>query len=379
MRPLLMRVLLCALVVMAILAPSACGSSGGQAPPTTAVAAGASDTTTTVAEFPEDTTAVPEAFSADPTAGVDLIPGSAGGGIALRSGDATAAVYVPAGAVADGAKWRVTPLSASPSGVSRPLCPGIYVDTAGAEPNEPCSVGFALSGEAPEGATIVRISTYGTSSEIVPTTRLFRDGVTLLTANVDGFSAYTTAEEDKAAIDEAFVERAKARGKQVDWTIKAGGTETQSLEGWDFTYEIDLFASGGDVWQGGRYEGYVNFFVNGVYNGPAPAFVDTFGEVKGSGRDDALSFYIVDAPLASLLTGESVGEPLVCGAGVAHLEGLASLNMSAQAPNVSGNYDTGDVSATDATPFTIIVNGEDVQLEIPNVGIFPGKILRTTK
>jgi len=27
----------------------------------------------------------------------------------------------------------------------------------------------------------------------------------------------------------------------------------------------------------------------------------------------------------------------------------------------------------------MLITGEDVQVEIPNVGIFPGKILRTTK
>lgn len=320
---------------------------------------------------------VPPAFSADPANGADLAVTASGGSAVVRSGDATAAVAVPAGAAAEGANWRVTPLSAAPAGVGKPLCPGIYVDTADAEPQQPCAVGFALPGRAPEGATIVRIAEDGSGSVIVPTTRLEGDGMTLLTASVEGFSAYSTSEEDRAAIDKAFVERAKARGKQVDWTIKAGGTETQTNEGWTFVYEFDMFASGADIGQGGRYKGRAMLSVKGDYRGPA-SIVKTFGKVEGTGRDDALAFEMIDVTLASLLTGESVG-PFVSGEGVMRLKGLASLNILAIAPGAKGQYDEQGAQASDSVPFTVLVKGEDVQVEIPGVGIFPGKILRTTR
>ena len=49
------------------------------------------------------------------------------------------------------------------------------------------------------------------------------------------------------------------------------------------------------------------------------------------------------------------------------------------APNVQGQYDKNNVQGADAVPFRIEVAGEDVKIYIDKVGIFPGKILRTTK
>ncbi|MDO8914918.1 MAG: hypothetical protein Q7W16_02395 [Coriobacteriia bacterium] len=323
---------------------------------------------------------VPAAFKADAAKGADLAIGAKGGGIAVRSGDATAAVYVPAGAAKTGATWRVTPLTEAPSGARKPLCPGVYVDTTGGEPTQPCAIGFALPGTATVDATIVRISDDGTASEIVPTTRLVYGGMTMLTAYVDGFSTYTTSEEDAAARDKAFTDKAAAKGQVVDWTIKAGGKETQTNQGWTFNYELDLFASGGGIQQGGFYDGRASLFMDGEYKGPASSIVSSFGKVKSSGRDEKLRFIIIEAPLADLLTGASVGDPIVAGAGTMNLEGLASLDIQASAPNVKGQYNSGDVSGSGGAPFLIrVTTNEDVQIEIPNIGIFPGKILRTTK
>jgi hypothetical protein len=323
--------------------------------------------------------AVPAAFKADPSKGADLKIDATGGGVAVHSGEATVAVYVPAGAAKAGATWRVTPLTAAPVGAKKALCPGVYVDTTGGEPGKPCAIGFAIPGTATANATIVRLSDDGKTSEIVASDRLVYGGSTLLTAYVDGFSAYTTSEEDQAAIDKAFVDRASARGQQVDWTIKAGGKETQTVEGWTFNYEFDLFASGGGVDKGGVYKGHASMLMDGTYKGPA-SIVKSMGKIKGSGRDQNLSFIIIEASLADLLTGASVGDPIVGGAGTMNLEGLASLDIKATAPNVSGQYNSGDVSAKDGVPFLVkVTTGEDVQIEVPRVGIFPGKILRTTK
>jgi hypothetical protein len=60
------------------------------------------------------------------------------------------------------------------------------------------------------------------------------------------------------------------------------------------------------------------------------------------------------------------------------MKGMASLGIVAVGPTASGSYNK-SVKAGDPVPFTILVKGEDVQIEIPEVGIFPGKILRTTK
>jgi len=324
-----------------------------------------------------DKTSLPAAFVAA-DGGADLAITAEGAGVAVRSGDATAAVYVPAGAAKAGETWHITPLKTAPAGATKALCPGVYVDTAGADPTAPCSIGFSLPGTASPDACIVKLAEDGTIAEVMATTRVQSGGNTLLTAYVDGFSPYTTAEEDAAARDQAFVDRAKAKGQQVDWTIKAGGTETQTNEGWTFEYELDFFASGGGEGMGGFYNGHGYLSIEGKYKEDL-GIVQGLGKISGIGRDDKLRFTICDAVLADLLTGESVGEPVIAGAGVMNAKGMGSLNISAVAPNVKGQYDKNNVQGADAVPFTIKVTGEDVQIEIPNVGIFPGKILRTTK
>lgn len=324
-----------------------------------------------------ETPKLPKAFAAAGT-GSDLAVTADGGGVAVETGDAKAAVSVPAGAVAAGTTWKVVPLASAPSLAEKALCPGIYVDTAGTEPSAPCAVGFSLPGTASPNACIVKLAEDGSIAEVMATTRVETGGRTLLTAYVDGFSAYTTAEEDAAARDQAFVDRAKAKGQQVDWTIKAGGTETQNNMGWKFEYELDMFASGGDVGMGGQYKGHGYLSIKGEYT-ENMGIVQGFGKISGMGRDENLTFYVIDAPLADLLTGESVGDPIVGGAGIMHAKGMASLNMSAVAPNVKGQVDKNNIEGDSPMPFRIEIAGEDVKIYIDNVGIFPGKILRTTK
>jgi hypothetical protein len=321
---------------------------------------------------------IPSGLKADVSKAAALDVSANGTGAAVRSGDATMAVYVPAGAAQAGAKWRLVPLTSAPAGAKKPLCPGVWVDTAGAEPTKPCLIGFALPGKAATNATIVRLGDDGSAAQIIPTTRVELGGMTLLSATVDGFSPYTTSEEDQAAIDKAAVDRAKARGQSVDWTIKAGGAETQHAQGWTFDYELDFFASGGGEGQGGIYNGHAMLSLQGKYKGPV-SIVKSFGNLSGTGRDQKLRFIIVDAQLASLLTGEPVGDPIIAGSGAMQLEGLGSLDISAVGPTVSGRYNKKNQSAKGAVPFTIKVSGNDVQVEIAKVGIFPGKILRTTK
>lgn len=325
-----------------------------------------------------DKSLVPAAFEPAVAGSTDLAITAEGGGVAVDSGNAKAAIYVPAGAAPAGATWRVTPLASAPKLAERTLCPGVYVDTAGKDPSAPCAVGFSLPGTASPDACIVKLAEDGSIAEVMATSRVEANGRTLLTAYVDGFSAYTTAEEDAAARDKAFTDRAKAKGQQVDWTIKAGGTETQNVQGWSFEYELDFFASGGGEGMGGFYNGHAYLTIKGEYK-ESMGIVQGLGKVSGAGRDEKLRFTICDAVLANLLTGEQVGEAVVTGAGVMNAKGMASLNMKAWGPDVKGEVDKNNIEGADAVPFTMKVTGEDVQIEIPNVGIFPGKILRTTK
>ncbi len=311
-------------------------------------------------------------FALDTGATTEMKITDAGGGVAVDSTGGKAAVWAPPGA-ADGATWKVTPITEAPAGVEGIVVPGVYVDVAGTEPAKPCSVGFAIAGPAPTGATVVKYAEDGKSWEVVPSVVTTQGATTLVTAQVDGFSAYGLGDADQARIDAA-----RARGKDVDWTIKVVGTETQENQGWTFTYDLDLFASGGDVAQGGIYKGYATLTVDGKYSENFGGIVQGLGDIKASARDDALTFIIIDEPLADLLTGAPVGDPIIAGAGVMKGKGMGSLNISATGPNASGQVND-DVTGDSPVAFKIEVKGEDVQVEIDNVGIFPGKILRTEK
>lgn len=321
--------------------------------------------------------AVPSAFTADSAKAVKLEVAATGGGVSLRTGEATAGIAVPAGAADAGAVWSVVPLTQAPAGVKKPLCPGVFVDTAGKEPKSPCSIGFAIPGTASPDATIVRISDDG-KVQVVATDRITVNGRTVLTASVDGFSAYTTSEEDAAARDQAFVDRAKKRGKAVDWTIKVVGSEQKRVEGWTFDYQLDMFASGGGVEQAGTYKGHASLSLDGKYD-KTISIIKGFGTVNGIGRDQSLTFTMIDPSLAYLSGSGAPDDPQVDGFGTMKLEGMSSIDISAVGPTAKGHYNKNNVKGSGGVPFTLAVKGEDVQVEIANIGIFPGKILRTSK
>jgi hypothetical protein len=332
---------------------------------------------TAVETPPLTPSAPPSAFAIDPVHAADLAVSGTGGGVAVTTGTAIAAVYVPAGSAPAGTTWKVLPLSAAPAGVRKPLSPGIYVDTAGTEPTAECLIAFALPGKVSADATIVRIADDGATTTVVATTRVERNGRTELSAAVDGFSAYTTAEEDAKARDQAAVEAAKKRGKQSDWTIKASGTETQHNQGWTFNYEFDFFASGGGVGQGGLYKGHASLSIEGKYKGPV-SIVKSFGKLSAIGRDQAMTFALEAPELASLIDGSPVDASGAGGKGTMKMKGMGSLDITATGPTVKGSYNK-NAKATSNVPFTIVIRGDAVQVEIPKVGIFGGLILRTSK
>lgn len=323
---------------------------------------------------------LPSDFEVDADATVELAVTADGGGAGVATGDAYAAVYVPPGAAEDGAAWSVTPLTEAPAGVEYPLCPGVYVDTQGDDPTDWCSIGFSLPGEASPNATIVRLAEDGTVAEVVATSRMDYGGRTFLTAYVQGFSPYTTSEEDQAARDAAWVEQAQAKGQMPDWTIKVIGSETKEIEGWSFVYDLDLFASGGGIGQGGTYKGHAMMNVVGEYKDTTGVpYYQTFGSINAIGRDQALTFQMIDPPLASLLTGAGGDMPFA--EGVMNLEGMGDLNLTAEGvQGEKADASQQDIQSTDAVEFTLkVTTFEDVQVEIEDVGIFPGKILRTAQ
>lgn len=312
---------------------------------------------------------------------VELAITADGGGAGVPTGDAYAAVYVPPGAAEDGATWTVTPLADMPEGVPTALCPGIEVDTAGAEPTDWCTIGFSLPTTASPDATIVKLAEDGTVAEVIATSRMDYGGRTFLTADVQGFSPYTTAEEDQEARDQAWTEQAKKKGQTPDWTLKVIGTETQENQGWTFNFELDMFASGGGMGKGGTYKGHAMLDMTGTYDdaGATSPFFTTTGEVNAIGRDQNLTFSMIDSNLASLLTGSE--DVMPCATGVMNLEGMGDLNIEAFGiQGEHGQVGQQDMQTTDGVPFTLkVTTFEDVQVEIENVGIFPGKILRTAQ
>lgn len=317
----------------------------------------------------------------DESNAVEFAVAEDGGGVGVSTGDAYAAVYVPAGAAKAGSTWTVTPLAELPAGVDTALCPGISVDTGDAEPTDWCTIGFSLPTTASPDATIVKLADDGTVAEVIATSRMDYGGRTFLTADVQGFSKYTTAEEDQEARDQAWVDQAKKKGQKPDWTIKVIGDETQENQGWTFTFSLDLFASGGGVRTGGMYKGHAMLDMEGTFDdaGATAPFFTTSGTVNAIGRDQNLTFSMIDSDMASLLTGSD--DVMPCATGAMNLEGMGDLNIEAFGiQGEHGQVNTQDQAATSPVAFTLkVTTFEDVQVEIENVGIFPGKILRTAQ
>ncbi len=138
-----------------------------------------------------------------------------------------------------------------------------------------------------------------------------------------------------------------------------------------------MFASGGGVDVGGFYNGYATLGIKGNYKGPA-SIVKSYGKISGIGAGLEAQVHHHRRAADGSAHRESVENP-VGGSGKMNMKGMASLNMAASGPTASAKYSKHNIEGSDPVPFTILIKGEDVQVEIPNVGIFPGKILRTTK
>ena len=278
------------------------------------------------------------------------------------------------------ATWKVTPITKAPEGAKGILVPGVYVDTAGAEPSGTCSVGFLLPGPLPKGATVVKYAEDGSSWTAVPSVVVTASASQIVVAEVDGFSAYGLGDGGDASAGGGTAAGNNAGGKQVDWTVKVIGSETQEAQGWKFQYDLDFFASGGGVGQGGTYRGHGQVVMLGKYDETLGGIIKGLGDIKATARDDNLSFTVCDAPLADLLTDNDVNteDGVLRGSGIFHGKTEGTLAISATGPTVSGKVDK-TANGDSPVPFTVEIAGEDVKIEIEKMGIFGGKILRTEK
>lgn len=325
--------------------------------------------------------AAASAFSLDDGRAIDVRVGAKGAGGVLGSGTGKAAIWVHGG-VAPDATWKLTPITKAPEGVKGILVPGVYVDTAGAEPSGTCSVGFLLPGTLPEGATVVKYAADGKSWTPVPSVVVTASASRIVVAEVDGFSAYGLGDggSSTGAGAGSNANSNSGSGKQVDWTVKVIGTETQENQGLKLTYDLDFFASGGGVGQGGTYKGHGQIVMVGKYDETLGGIVKALGDIKATARDDNLSFTICDAPLADLLTGNEVNteDGVLRGSGIFQGKTQGTLALSATGPNAKGQVDK-TTNGDSPLPFKIECIGEDVKVEIANMGIFGGKVLRTEK
>lgn len=313
---------------------------------------------------------------------VDVQVGAKGAGAVVASGEGKAAIWVHGGAAPE-ATWKVTPIASAPEGVPGVLVPGVYIDTAGAEPTGPCSVGFLYPGTLPAGATVIKYAEDGSSFEVVPSVVVTASGSPIVVAEVDGFSAYGLGDGTGAGGGggSSDADSNNSSGKQLDWTIKVIGSETQDAQGWKFQYDLDFFASGGSgVTKAGNYKGHGQIVMVGSYDETLGGIVKGLGDIKATARDDNLTFAVVDAPLADLLTGNSVEseDGVLRGSGMFRGKTQGTLGISATGPNVSGKVDK-TANGDSPVPFTIEVAGGDVKVEVKNMGIFGGKILQTEK
>jgi hypothetical protein len=318
-------------------------------------------------------------FELDSTKAIDVKVGAKGAGGVVGSGTGKAAIWVHGGAAPDG-NWKLTPIAKAPAGVKGILVPGMYVDTAGAEPSGTCSIGFLYPADLPEGATVVKYADDGKSWTAVPSVIVTASASRIVVAEVDGFSAYGLGDGGAGAGAGAGTDNGSGSGPQVDWTMKVIGSETQEAEGWKFTYDLDFFASGGGVGQGGTYKGHGTIVMVGAYDKTFGGIIKGLGDIKATARDDSLTFTVVDAPLADLLTGNDVNsdDGVLRGSGIFRGRTEGTFAISATGPNVAGKYD--DTANGDSPiPFKIEFAGEDAKVEIDKMGIFGGKVLRTEK
>lgn len=344
---------------------SANGSAAGASPGTSATASAST----------------PSGLDLDEAAGADLLVTADGGRVAVRSGDWTALVAVPRGAAADGARWRVVPLRAAPDGIPDALGPGVYVDEAGQPPTGDCVIAFTTTGAADPDAAIYRLAEDGASAELVATDRRQTDAGTILMAEVSGFSSYGVGTATKAARAKAKQQRKKQQ--QGHYVISVHDKVTFTVQDWKFRASLDMNLAGGGATHGGSYKGVATLVFTGKYTKNLGGVIQGLGNIKWSGKGSTTALLFGDlGPLGPLLPLDDQDLPYlmemddVGGYGSFVIKGSGSLNMLAKAP--AGTYRAPGIPVKDGVkmPFRISVSGENVTVEIANLGEFSGHLTK---
>jgi len=357
-----------ALLACAVLAGCSPQPTGVSTAPDASVGSGVEPTSS--AATPLD----PPGVALDRAAARPLAIGAEGGRAAVPSGDWTAMVAVPAGSAAAGVTWSLIPLREAPAGIPGALAPGVYVDEAGHPPTGDCLIAFRSEGKADPDATIFRLLSDGTSSELVATNRQEGEKSTLLLAEVSGFSSYGVGKGSAAARDKAKRERKKQQ--KSHYAISVHDKVSFEVQDWKFSATLDMNLAGAGSTSGGNYKGPATLVFTGKYNKVLGGIVQGIGKINWKGKGNATAYLFGD--LAPLVPLDDNDLPYrmedVSGFGSFTIKGAGALDALARAP--AGTYKAPGIPVKDGVkmPFRINVTGGKVTVEIANLGEFSGNL-----
>lgn len=361
-----MRIITCSLFALALL--TGCGTTPA---PVSAPASGPASAPASGPASPGAPTTL--ASPSSPAPHRELPITDSGGAAAIPSGSWTAVVAVPAGHAPSGAVWRITPLPASPAGVTTVLTPGIHVDDAGAAPTGACLIAFHTTGKVDPDATIVKIADDGSGFTLVPTERRTIGAATILSAEVAGFSSYGVGTASKSARDAARKQRPKPAHH---YAISVHDSVSFEVQGWRMRFRLDLNLAGGGDTFAGAYTGTATLAVTGRYTKPLGPVLGV-GTIAWNGRGKAKAdLYAELAPLVPLDAPGPYHLEDRTGYGTVTMKGSGALAMLAKAP--AGTFRAPGIRVKDgvAVPFLVQVNGAKVIVEVANVGEFEGDLVR---
>lgn len=316
----------------------------------------------------------PAGVDLDTAAATPLAIGADGGHATVTTGSWTAMVVVPAGSASAGSTWTVTPLRTAPAGIAEALAPGLYVDDAGQPPTGDCLIGFSTPGKADPDATIVKLATDGTSSELVATYRKDTKGATLLMARVSGFSSFGVGKGTKADRDGA--KKKQARQQKGHYAISVHDKVSFTKDGWRFSFTLDLNLAGGGTSSGGNYKGKATLLFTGRYKETLGGIITALGNPDWEGRGSATALLFGElGALTDLKNGLPYEMDDIDGTGSATLKGTGRFKASASGP-IGSMGTSKQIKNGVELPYLIQVNGDKVTVEVANVGEFSGHLVR---
>jgi len=290
-------------------------------------------------------------------------------------GTATAAVRCPPGAVPADAGWRLIALASAPTSVKNALAPGVWVDTAGAEPSGPCEIGFALAGTVPTNATIVHLDAAG-GSTIVATQRLEAGDRTVLWAPVDGFTGFTVTTAGAKALGAAGDKATNAKRKQPKppkstKSIEVKGTFVDTYESYRFIYTLTLSMSAAQGSWTFRGTAKLSFKteVDESFDGPLTGDYKLTGEMT----DSKAILEFPDSEMLAALVGNPTPEPQVA-SGYLIGPGKGALSAKIAGPGGLSGSTKLDTSGDVMLDIKAVIVGDVVTVTIQNKLTFKGKL-----